>query len=99
MPTLLNTPDNQGDIMIIDDTPNNLRVLSALLDEHGYETRVFRDTQIDSIYLDKYSNALINLYENAIQNPAPFIAQICLVQMVRSHTSKWFENAIQGGQK
>lgn len=56
-------------------------------------------TQIDSIYLDKYSNALINLYENALQNPAPFIAQICLVQMVRSHTSKWFENSIQMSKK
>ena len=52
-------------------------------------------TQIDSIYLDKYSNALINLYENALKNPTSFTAQICLVQMVRSHTSKWFENTIQ----
>jgi hypothetical protein len=42
---------------------------------------------------------LINLYENALQNPAPFIAQICLVQMVRSHTSKWFENSIQMSKK
>ena len=56
-------------------------------------------TQIDSIYLDKYSNALINLYENALRNSAPFIAQICLVQMVRSHTSKWFENSIQMSKK
>lgn len=32
-------PNDRDNILIIDDTPNNLRVLSALLDKHGYEVR------------------------------------------------------------
>ncbi|MGK7927772.1 MAG: response regulator, partial [Spirulina sp.] len=29
----------KGDILIVDDTPNNLRLLSTLLQNHGYEAR------------------------------------------------------------
>ncbi|MEM9539678.1 MAG: diguanylate cyclase [Cyanobacteria bacterium P01_E01_bin.42] len=33
------TTTNKGDILIVDDTPNNLRLLSTLLQNHGYEAR------------------------------------------------------------
>lgn len=32
-------PDKSGDILIVDDTPANLRLLSQLLTEHGYKVR------------------------------------------------------------
>jgi len=75
--------------------PFQMRTLGTRLGEDSKLIVLGDPTQIDSIYLDKYSNALINLYENAMHNPTPFTAQICLVQMVRSHTSKWFENTIR----
>lgn len=75
--------------------PFQMRTLGTRLGEDTKLIVLGDPTQIDSVYLDKYSNALINLYENARKNPASFMAQICLVQMVRSHTSKWFETIIQ----
>lgn len=33
------TESSKGDILIIDDTPNNVRLLSTLLTNHGYEVR------------------------------------------------------------
>lgn len=105
---MLNLADIRGadlanSFVIFDEAQNanpfQMRTLGTRLGEDAKLIVLGDPTQIDSIYLDKYSNALINLYENALKDPAPFIAQICLVQMVRSHTSKWFENAIQGGQK
>jgi len=75
--------------------PFQMRTLGTRLGEDSKLIVLGDPTQIDSIYLDKYSNALINLYENAIENPEPFIAKICLVQMVRSYTSRWFEAYIQ----
>jgi len=75
--------------------PFQMRTLGTRLGEDTKLIVLGDPTQIDSVYLDKYSNALINLYENARKNPAPFMAQICLVQMVRSHVSKWFETTIQ----
>jgi PhoH-like ATPase len=75
--------------------PFQMRTLGTRLGEDAKLIVLGDPTQIDSVYLDKYSNALINLYENARKNPAPFMAQICLVQMVRSHVSKWFETTIQ----
>jgi PhoH-like ATPase len=105
---MLNLADIRGadlanSIVIFDEAQNanpfQMRTLGTRLGEDSKLIVLGDPTQIDSIYLDKYSNALINLYENALENPAPFIAQICLVQMVRSHTSKWFENAIQAGHR
>lgn len=75
--------------------PFQMRTLGTRLGESTKLIVLGDPTQIDSIYLDKYSNALINLYENSLKNPTPFIAHICLVQMVRSHTSQWFEDTMK----
>lgn len=75
--------------------PFQMRTLGTRLGEDTKLIVLGDPTQIDSIYLDKYSNALINLYENSLKNPTPFIAHICLVQMVRSHASKWFEETLK----
>jgi PhoH-like ATPase len=75
--------------------PFQMRTLGTRLGEDTKLIVLGDPTQIDSIYLDKYSNALINLYENSLKNPTSFIAHICLVQMVRSHTSKWFEETMK----
>ncbi len=101
---ILNLADIRGSdlansFVIFDEAQNanpfQMRTLGTRLGEDSKLIVLGDPTQIDSIYLDKYSNALINLYENAINNPTPFTAQICLVQLVRSHTSRWFENTIQ----
>ena len=101
---MLNLADIRGSDMansfvIFDEAQNanpfQMRTLGTRLGEDSKLIVLGDPTQIDSIYLDKYSNALINLYESALKNPTPFTAQICLVQMVRSHTSKWFEDTIQ----
>lgn len=100
---LLNLADVRGadlanSFVIFDEAQNanpfQMRTLGTRLGEDTKLIVLGDPTQIDSIYLDKYSNALINLYENSLRNPVPFIAQICLVQMVRSHTSKWFEDTM-----
>ncbi len=75
--------------------PFQMRTLGTRMGEDSKLIVLGDPTQIDSVYLDKYSNALINLYESALSNPQPYTAQICLVQMVRSYTSKWFEDTIQ----
>jgi len=104
---ILNLADIRGtdlanSFVIFDEAQNanpfQMRTLGTRLGEDSKLIVLGDPTQIDSIYLDKYSNALINLYENALKNPKPFIAQICLVQMVRSYTSQWFETAIQAAQ-
>lgn len=101
---LINLADVRGadlanSFVIFDEAQNanpfQMRTLGTRLGENTKLIVLGDPTQIDSIYLDKYSNGLINLYENSIQNPAPFIGRICLVQMVRSHTSKWFENTLR----
>ncbi len=103
---LLNLADIRGadlanSFVIFDEAQNanpfQMRTLGTRLGEDTKLIVLGDPTQIDSVYLDKFSNALINLYENAIQNPTPFIARICLIQMVRSHTSQWFESNIQSG--
>ncbi|MBN2425193.1 MAG: PhoH family protein [Calditrichaceae bacterium] len=102
---LLNLADIRGadlanSFVIFDEAQNanpfQMRTLGTRLGEDSKLIVLGDPTQIDSIYLDKYSNALINLYENAMNNATVFTAQICLIQMVRSHTSKWFESTIQG---
>ncbi len=75
--------------------PFQMRTLGTRLGEDTKLIVLGDPTQIDNIYLDKYSNALINLYLNSIHYPEPFISRIYLHQMVRSHTSKWFEERIQ----
>ncbi len=75
--------------------PFQMRTLGTRLGEDTKLIVLGDPTQIDSIYLDKYSNALINLYESSLKKPTPFIAHICLVQMVRSYTSKWFEETLK----
>jgi PhoH-like ATPase len=75
--------------------PFQMRTLGTRLGENTKLIVLGDPTQIDSIYLDKYSNGLINLYENSLKHSSSFIAQICLVQMVRSHTSKWFEETLK----
>jgi len=101
---LINLADVRGadlsDTIIIFDEAQNanpfqMRTLGTRLGENTKLIVLGDPTQIDSIYLDKYSNALINLYLNSIKNPAPFLAQVCLIQMVRSYTSRWFEEVIQ----
>ena len=37
------TQNNQSSILIVDDTPNNLKVLHGLLVKHGYDVRAARD--------------------------------------------------------
>jgi len=101
---LINLADVRGadlsDAIIIFDEAQNanpfqMRTLGTRLGENTKLIVLGDPTQIDSIYLDKYSNALINLYLNSINNPATFLAQVCLIQMVRSYTSRWFEEIIQ----
>ena len=101
---LINLADVRGAdlsdaILIFDEAQNanpfQMRTLGTRLGENTKLIVLGDPTQIDSIYLDKYSNALINLYLNSIKNPTPFIAQVCLLQKVRSFTSRWFEEAIQ----
>ncbi len=91
--------DLSGSIIIFDEAQNanpfQIRTLGTRLGENTKLIVLGDPTQIDSIYLDKYSNALINLYLNSIKNPTPFLAQVCLMQMVRSHTSRWFEDVFQ----
>ncbi len=91
--------DLSGSFIIFDEAQNanpfQMRTLGTRLGENTKLIVLGDPTQIDSIYLDKYSNALINLYLNAINHPEPFLAQVCLIQMVRSHTSRWFEEVIQ----
>ena len=91
--------DLSGSFIIFDEAQNanpfQMRTLGTRLGENTKLIVLGDPTQIDSIYLDKYSNALINLYLNAINHPVPFLAQVCLIQMVRSHTSRWFEEVIQ----
>ena len=41
-------------------------------------------TQIDNVYLDKYSNALVNVYQQARRYPEPFIATMPLVAFTAS---------------
>jgi len=105
---LINLADVRGadlaDAVVIFDEAQNanpfqMRTLGTRLGENTKLIVLGDPTQIDSIYLDKYSNALINLYLNSIKNPAPFLAQICLIQMVRSYTSRWFEQVIQPSQE
>lgn len=36
----------KADILIVDDVPDNLRVLSAILSLHGYEVRKVRNGQL-----------------------------------------------------
>jgi PhoH-like ATPase len=101
---LINLADVRGAdlanaIVIFDEAQNanpfQMRTLGTRLGENTKLIVLGDPTQIDSIYLDQYSNALINLYLNSLRNPAPFLAQVCLIQMVRSHTSRWFESVIQ----
>lgn len=101
---LINLADVRGAdlsnaIVIFDEAQNanpfQMRTLGTRLGEDTKLIVLGDPTQIDSVYLDKYSNALINLYLNSIKHPTDFLAQICLVQMVRSHTSQWFEQVIQ----
>jgi len=91
--------DLSGSVIIFDEAQNanpfQIRTLGTRLGENTKLIVLGDPTQIDSIYLDKYSNALINLYLNSINHPAPFLAQVCLMQMVRSHTSRWFEDVFQ----
>jgi len=105
---LINLADVRGadlsnNIIIFDEAQNanpfQMRTLGTRLGEDTKLIVLGDPTQIDSIYLDKYSNALINLYLNSMKFPTDFLAQICLVQMVRSHTSQWFEEVIQVNQK
>lgn len=39
-------PDHPGNIVIIDDHPNNLRVLSGILQQHGYKVRPALDGEV-----------------------------------------------------
>lgn len=101
---LINLADVRGadlaDAIIIFDEAQNanpfqMRTLGTRLGDNTKLIVLGDPTQIDSIYLDKYSNALINLYLNSIKHPATFLGQVCLIQMVRSYTSRWFEEVIQ----
>ncbi len=103
---LLNLADIRGadlanSFVIFDEAQNanpfQMRTLGTRLGEDTKLIVLGDPTQIDSVYLDKFSNALIYLYENALKNPTPFLSHICLVQMVRSHTSQWFEENFQPG--
>jgi PhoH-like ATPase len=91
--------DLANSIVIFDEAQNanpfQMRTLGTRLGENTKLIVLGDPTQIDSIYLDQYSNALINLYLNSLRNPKPFIAQTCLTQMVRSYASQWFEETIQ----
>jgi PhoH-like ATPase len=104
---LINLADVRGadlanSIVIFDEAQNanpfQMRTLGTRLGEDTKLIVLGDPTQIDSIYLDKYSNALINLYLNSVKHPTNFLAQVCLIQMVRSHTSQWFEEVIQVNQ-
>jgi PhoH-like ATPase len=52
-------------------TPFQMRTLGTRLGEDTKLIVLGDPTQIDSVYLDRYSNALINLYLNAMRHPNP----------------------------
>jgi len=90
--------DLSGSVILFDEAQNanpfQLRTLGTRLGEDSKMMVMGDPSQIDNIYLDKYSNALVNLYQHARRSPEPFIATISLLQMVRSYTSRWFEEKI-----
>ncbi|MBP7865347.1 MAG: PhoH family protein [Acidobacteria bacterium] len=95
--------DLSGSVVVFDEAQNanpfQMRTLGTRLGEDSKLMVLGDPTQIDNIYLDKYSNALVHLYQHARRFPEPFIASISLTQMVRSYTSKWFEEHIVSTQK
>ncbi len=90
--------DLSGSVVLFDEAQNanpfQMRTLGTRLGEDSKLIVMGDPTQIDNVYLDKYSNALVNVYQQARRFPEPFIATISLMQMVRSHTSRWFEEKI-----
>jgi len=90
--------DLSGSVVLFDEAQNanpfQMRTLGTRLGEDSKLIVMGDPTQIDNVYLDKYSNALVNVYQQARRYPEPFIATVSLMQMVRSHTSRWFEEKI-----
>ncbi|GAB4168355.1 MAG: PhoH family protein [Calditrichia bacterium] len=100
---MLNMADVRGtdfsnSIILFDEAQNanpfQMRTVGTRISENCKLIVLGDPSQIDNIYLDKYSNALVNLYVNAQRHQAPFLATVSLNQMVRSETSKWFEENI-----
>jgi PhoH-like ATPase len=100
---LINIADIRGSdlvdsIVIFDEAQNaspfQLRTLGTRLGENSKLIVLGDPTQIDNIYLDRYSNALVHLYRQAKSAPENYIASVSLVQMVRSYASQWFEEHI-----
>ena len=95
--------DLSDSIVIFDEAQNanpfQMRTVGTRLGENSKMIVLGDPSQIDNIYLDKYSNALVNLYVNANRNSTPFIGTTCLDQMVRSHMAKWFEENIYAPQE
>ncbi len=93
--------DLSGAIVLFDEAQNanpfQMRTLGTRLGEDSKLVVMGDPTQIDNIYLDKYSNALVNLYQKVRRYPEPFLATISLMQMVRSYASQWFEHHIVPG--
>lgn len=90
--------DFSGSIVLFDEAQNanpfQMRTLGTRLGEDSKLIVMGDPTQIDNVYLDSHSNALVNVYQNARRHPEPFIATVSLQQMVRSNTSQWFEERI-----
>jgi PhoH-like ATPase len=105
---MLNLADVRGtdlsnSIILFDEAQNanpfQMRTVGTRISENSKLIVLGDPSQIDNIYLDKYSNALVNLYVNAQRHQAPFISTVCLNQMVRSKTSQWFEENIYAPQE
>lgn len=90
--------DFSGSVVIFDEAQNanpfQMRTLGTRLGEDSKLIVMGDPTQIDNVYLDAYSNALVNVYQQARRYPEPFLASVSLRQMVRSNTSQWFEEKI-----
>lgn len=95
--------DMSNSIILFDEAQNanpfQMRTVGTRISENSKLIVLGDPSQIDNIYLDKYSNALVNLYVNARRHQTPFISTVCLNQMVRSATSKWFEEKIYAPQE
>ena len=90
--------DFSGSIVLFDEAQNanpfQMRTLGTRLGEDSKLIVMGDPTQIDNIYLDAYSNALVNLYQQVRRFPETYLASVSLMQMVRSNTSQWFEEKI-----
>jgi PleD family two-component response regulator len=78
-----NSNRTKGVIMVIDDTPENLRVLEKMLTEYGYKVRA---TLSGSLALKSVQTSLPDLILLDIKMPEPNGYEICQLLKAEEHT-------------